>query len=705
VTEGETFAYYTLRLDSQPRKVQRQSGTNPNNVAKLGERMMQRGDYYHHIPGGRVEFTDDTLHTGLPAGRQSRGQTYDATADPAGMYHAKHAGKSVCDWEDFSDVTRPAQCGSVEPEQGYWVDVTATQSIHVDLAEPGSCPDSTPWGGGRTAGDVEHPRFPYNAKNSLPINELTSSADHLDSYLSTCGGWQRDATYRFTDKTWNVPQYVYMYAHNDKDSAKSVSNHVDEGGNDNDGDGWSLGKKGESGSDNTAERGGDPSNSTANGGIITMIKHYVETEDTLDNMATTDNNKTEVIEGYVQRNKHGGQYTSGNNERYPFGILTDHIAGDTTGKNGASKTSTTITDQPLTGVDSQQQPILTEPFGHRVTGFSTYGFSDYQWLYGYYKQDHTWTGVHIGLEPCGAVHMGAGIGHAQTHTSNTADDKSNVGDEYTWFYESTDASDTFHVHNVTGKFNELPIADENWATGYVEPFSGEFCLDPFDNNKPYTQDGKHCVPVVADHEKKGGNKASPGLSGSAVQQAIFKRDEAVRTTPGPNHYGVGPSTNPSSVTATGAGLSWPTGNTASGSTNANGEAGTVPNTGIELAYCVPKYATKNGGMKHQPADVSVIVQDNDIIASQGDIAPCRQTSLFSSTALLRDSSGTNFGNEWLIDYNCQNGDAGGLPGYPVDSVVKTTASTSTAYLGDANIPGDGQCNDGWTGPLCDVQKK
>ena len=40
----------------------------------------------------------------------------------------------------------------------------------------------------------------------------------MDGYLSTCGGWQRDATYRFTADNWNIPQYVYVYAHNDKDS-------------------------------------------------------------------------------------------------------------------------------------------------------------------------------------------------------------------------------------------------------------------------------------------------------------------------------------------------------------------------------------------------------------------------------------------------------------------------------------------------------
>ena len=45
----------------------------------------------------------------------------------------------------------------------------------------------------------------------------------MDNYLTTCGGWQRDATYRFTAKDWNIPQYVYFYAHNDKDGVKAVT--------------------------------------------------------------------------------------------------------------------------------------------------------------------------------------------------------------------------------------------------------------------------------------------------------------------------------------------------------------------------------------------------------------------------------------------------------------------------------------------------
>ena len=35
-------------------------------------------------------------------------------------------------------------------------------------------------------------------------------------YSSTCGGWKKDATLRFTADNWNVPQYVYVSAHNDR---------------------------------------------------------------------------------------------------------------------------------------------------------------------------------------------------------------------------------------------------------------------------------------------------------------------------------------------------------------------------------------------------------------------------------------------------------------------------------------------------------
>jgi len=607
---------------------------------------------------------------------------------------------SACDFEDFSDVTRPSQCGSIEGEQQYWVDVTVTQSIHVDLAQPKSCPATPKWGGGSTPPTAEHPRFPFNAASGEPINELVQTADDLDTYLSTCGGWQRDATYRFNANNWNVPQYVYLYAHNDKDAhtGANLDNeaHVDVGGNDE-------------------------------ASYDTTLKHYVETQDTLDNMDLANTDGTEVIEGYVQRNKHGAQYTSGNIERYPFGRLsvtptgsnaaTQQSTDQTDSTAHTAETETTSTTQPIQGVDGMQQPILTEPFGNRETGFTTYGYSDYQWIYGYYEQEHTWTGVHYGSTPCGAVHMGAGIGH-------TSGDGTNVGSAYSWDYATTDAADTDHQA-------ALPIATRtSWPTGYAHPVdltsAGEICEDPFDNLKPYTQSGAHCVPIsqyVADpavatacprssvgvtcgapHADVEPSPEAPHEDGQQTDIS-YARDEEIRAQPGPNYMNIGPLTDngvTSSLMGTaGAGttdnaasLSWTTGN--------NGASG------IEAQYCVPKYATKNGGMMHPPADVVVTVLDNDVIVDQGDIPTCRQTSLFSSTG----------SNQWLVDHNCRNGDAGGLPGYPIGTVDRTHHSDQVGgqdgvggglrrlltaegqVLGDAMIPGDGQCANGRIGAYC-----
>jgi len=651
VTEGESFAYYTLRLDSQPRKVQRQAGTNPNSPVHIGAaNPTDRTDYSLHTNGGRVRFVDKSLH-GLAVSnvsghlckavrKSAPTEAYGRTTgideadgvvesectsamDPAGLYHVLHKGNTKCDFEDYSDVTRPVQCGSVESEENYWVDVSVTQSTHVDLAEPKSCPNSAVWGGGATPPTKQHKRFPFNARGGLPINELKYTADHMTEYLPTCGGWQRDATYRFTADNWDVPQYVYLYAHNDKDSDNAKSGHVDEGGNDKD-------------------------------NILTNLKHYVETEDTLDNMERTDKSATAAVEGYVQRNKHGAQYISGNNERYPFGVLTNHTVGK-------ASTTTKTTSQTKSGVDSTQQSVLTEPFGHRVTGLTTYGFNNYQWAYGYYKQALTWTGVHIALEACGAVHMGAGIGHAGTDKSSAGATKgsktnsgytgSNLGTAYTWSYPTTDASDTY-LYNKS-------LPGITWSLGYVDPVTGKACLDPFNNQKPYTLTGAHCVPVLVN---------------STTTQASAMTRKASRTTYGPNFYDKNPSANPTDVAR-----------------------------GVEETFCVPKYATAAGGMAHLPNDVVVKVLDNDVIKNQTEITPCRQTSLFSyptELAVSSSSSGSTVQQaEWLVDYNCKNGDAGGLPGYPVGG-LNVRENNVGVLLGDANVAGDKQCAGGFIGPYC-----
>jgi hypothetical protein len=339
--------------------------------------------------------------------------------------------------------------------------------------------------------------------------------------------------------------------------------------------------------------------------------------------------------------------------------------------------------------------------------------------------------------------MGAGIGHVSGTCTGHAttskaeclanggdwtidgDDGTNVGSAYTWSYPTTDESDA-DLYNVA-----LPIAtrsiaegpdpnaasdDTIWPTGYSNVAAGEICEDPFDNLRPYTQRGDHCVPIsqYVGADAAGCPRSSVGVTCGAAHahvdatpeaphedgqqlDATYARAEEVTESPGPNYAQVGPVTGgskaghtvagPTAATTTnGASLSWTTTNAADG---------------VETQYCVPKYATKNGGMAFPPLDVAVTVHDNDNIAVQDEITPCRQTSLFSST-------GTN---EWLVDKNCKEGDAGGLPGYPIAASLGTTGDAGYTgrrllmaekghLLGDAMIPGDDQCANGRIGAYC-----
>ena len=269
--------------------------------------------------------------------------------------------------------------------------------------------------------------------------------------------------------------------------------------------------------------------------------------------------------------------------------------------------------------------------------------------------------MHIALEACGAVHMGAGIGHAGTDKSSAGATKgsktnsgytgSNLGTAYTWSYPTTDASDTY-LYNKS-------LPGITWSLGYVDPVTGKACLDPFNNQKPYTLTGAHCVPVLVN---------------STTTQASAMTRKASRTTYGPNFYDKNPSANPTDVAR-----------------------------GVEETFCVPKYATAAGGMAHLPNDVVVKVLDNDVIKNQTEITPCRQTSLFSyptELAVSSSSSGSTVQQaEWLVDYNCKNGDAGGLPGYPVGG-LNVRENNVGVLLGDANVAGDKQCAGGFIGPYC-----
>ena len=95
-TEGSGFAYYTMQLDTQPAVIQRQAGTDPNLGAIFGAGC---GDNDVSTDGWQGVSTGDY-------------------------------------YKDNSALTRTEACGTVEPPESYWVDVTVTQTIHVDLATP-----------------------------------------------------------------------------------------------------------------------------------------------------------------------------------------------------------------------------------------------------------------------------------------------------------------------------------------------------------------------------------------------------------------------------------------------------------------------------------------------------------------------------------------------------------------------------------------
>merc|ERR1711988_1497828 len=81
-------------------------------------------------------------------------------------------------------------------------------------------------------------------------------------------------------------------------------------------------------------------------------------------------------------------------------------------------------------------------------------------------------------------------------------------------------------------------------------------------------------------------------------------------------------------------------------------------------------------LNNPPKDVIALVSDNDDISEQttAAIAGCRATTLFQYADSTGSAGGQQttavggsgvFKKEWLTDYNCDSGDAGGLPGYPL----------------------------------------
>ena len=803
VTEGSTFTYYTIQLDTQPRKVQRQSGTDPSQaIIFTPDSDDDTPVCYDHSPfnwdaaactwnigGDDVDVTAITNLLTDPLTMNDEGKCNDVDGDGTDYDGPEH-GEFFADW---TDRTRPDACGSVEPEQDYWVDVTVTQTVHVDLSVPASCPagEATPWGGGKekTATwdeDQRHPRFPFNGKGTSsgpssatdgyrPFNELTDAPSDMDGYLSTCGGWQRDATYRFTADNWNIPQYVYVYAHNDKDShdiknldlagvQPDPTQHVAHGGNEQtdssvghdptpnlDSDGRTgTGASGSVVGDYGVTEGNyicnneefmadrtvghtadscaavpgcvwdtnlckwsgsrpeyfDRATAKVAETYTTVLRHYVETQDTLDNMQGT---------GFVQWNKHGGLYTYGNIERFPFGI--NRYSG------------------------APEYGKLDE------TGSSTWGYSKYESLYGYgFYKDGVWT-----TEGCCSTAMGGNWGtttggidvwgtkgpRSKAFAADVGSwggiggtDTNELGHEFQWASNSqlpatdyaTDAADqcrfavsqrdldTYSQRKLSGQQANLATnpAGDRWRgpgefTRGVAADEGQIDASVGATSKA-SQVPADAAGDCYDH-----------ISGNKLPRPYFRqmRSAAGGRTDAPIDGGCS-RTGAGALDATTcpltSGCSWESGwyvtdtERRAASTGECGFDGSfwegVPDGSFctpvsNGQFCTPRFATSyqtnveseytlgarsssdrstGDAMKFPPLNVWIAVVDNDaqreLTTSEIDDlrSTCKQTSMFQFADAKGSGSGEQNGvtsSKWLTDYNCDSGDAGGLPGYPL----------------------------------------
>merc|ERR1711871_166890 len=200
------------------------------------------------------------------------------------------------------------------------------------------------------------------------------------------------------------------------------------------------------------------------------------------------------------------------------------------------------------------------------------------------------------------------------------------------------------------------------AAVYLEPGTTTVCEDSFSVTAPYqhSKRGLPCVPA-----------SDITVDGSGtVDVACVPRFAENSGTRGVAGF-------PTAVDANSAGAIILA---AAGSGDRSGATGT--GGGYEEA-------TATGtALNNPPKDVISQVTDNDDIAEQTSaaIAGCRATTLFQ----YADSQGTAggqqteavggrgvFKKEWLTDYNCDSGDAGGLPGYP----LSPTRGDGTAIAG------------------------
>ena len=153
---------------------------------------------------------------------------------------------------------------------------------------------------------------------------------------------------------------------------------------------------------------------------------------------------------FVQRNKHGGIYTYGNLERYPFGR-----------------------NVPYT--DSQNALAY-----HHETGFTTYGYTSYETLYGYTAAGAVTNanpGVHTDDTTNDAIGANVGTDCGSTEMDVTAQAEASA----LWAAGTVALTPSMRpdMRKGVGK-----VADNTGAAVYFEPGTTTACLDRYSQSSP-----------------------------------------------------------------------------------------------------------------------------------------------------------------------------------------------------------------------------
>lgn len=368
----------------------------------------------------------------------------------------------------------------------------------------------------------------------------------------------------------------------------------------------------------------------------------------------------------IQWNKHGGIYTHGNAERFPFGLKKDVTVSDRVRKWGM--------------------------LDH--TGFTTWGYSFYESLYqyGYFESDTP--ASLFSSKGCCSTAMGGkwgGNGDTPAHGQNPGSTNKAVSDatDKGWSTWGTPIGDVNHqVGNMYTDTSADTLTKLEWF-----PYANDACMfaatDAVAAAAIGTLAKTHaCADEVtgkgAGSEDWGVGEARPYKAGTGDYCTPVKRGK---------QFGVGTDGDFKFCEARFAtDFQAPI-----AVSDATTKSGALQKDGATYHGKVWKMNSGTGSaMKFPPMAVNIRVSDNDAIVDQTALTDaCRQTRLFqyadASKAAYTAVKGSGVHKtEWLVDYNCKNGDAGGLPGYPAGAAIP----------GDAGIDGDAQCASGKSGPYC-----